>query len=68
MTGRLEGELKIAGEIEHSNHPLGGLNGSGHLTARDGKVPSLRLNANLMSAPPRRIIRYLQKGSSGYSR
>jgi uncharacterized protein involved in outer membrane biogenesis len=48
MTGRMDGELKIAGEIEHSNHPLEGLHGSGHLTVRDGKVPSLRLNANLM--------------------
>jgi uncharacterized protein involved in outer membrane biogenesis len=48
MTGRMEGELKIAGEIEHSSHPLEGLQGSGHLTVRDGKVPSLRLNANLM--------------------
>jgi uncharacterized protein involved in outer membrane biogenesis len=48
MTGQMEGELNIAGEIEHSNHPLEGLHGSGHLTVRDGKVPSLKLNANLM--------------------
>jgi uncharacterized protein involved in outer membrane biogenesis len=48
MTGEMEGELKIAGEIEHSNHPLEKLHGSGHLTVRDGKVPNLKLNANLM--------------------
>ena len=48
MTGKLEGQLKIAGEIAHSSHPLGGLHGSGHLTVRDGEVPSLKLNANLM--------------------
>ena len=48
MTGKMEGELKIAGEIEHSRHPLEGLHGSGHLTVRNGDVPSLRLNANLM--------------------
>jgi uncharacterized protein involved in outer membrane biogenesis len=48
MTGKMDGELKVAGEIEHSNHPLEGLHGSGHLTVRDGKVPSLKLNANLM--------------------
>ena len=48
MTGKMEGELKIAGEIEHSLHPLEGLHGSGHLTVRDGQVPSLKLNANLM--------------------
>jgi uncharacterized protein involved in outer membrane biogenesis len=48
MTGKMEGELTIAGEIEHSRHPLEGLHGSGHLTVRNGDVPSLRLNANLM--------------------
>jgi uncharacterized protein involved in outer membrane biogenesis len=48
MTGKMEGELKLAGEIEHSLHPLEGLHGSGHLTVRNGQVPSLKLNANLM--------------------
>jgi uncharacterized protein involved in outer membrane biogenesis len=48
MTGKMDGELKIAGEIEHSLHPLEKLHGSGHLTVRDGQVPSLKLNANLM--------------------
>jgi uncharacterized protein involved in outer membrane biogenesis len=48
MTGKMEGDLKIAGEIEHSLHPWAGLHGTGHLTVRDGQVPSLKLNANLM--------------------
>jgi uncharacterized protein involved in outer membrane biogenesis len=48
MTGKMDGELKITGEIEHSLHPLEKLHGSGHLTVRDGQVPSLKLNANLM--------------------
>jgi uncharacterized protein involved in outer membrane biogenesis len=48
MTGKMDGELKIAGEIEHSLHPLDKLHGTGHLTVRDGQVPSLKLNANLM--------------------
>jgi uncharacterized protein involved in outer membrane biogenesis len=48
MTGKMDGELKIAGEIGHTLHPLEGLHGSGHLTVRDGQVPSLKLNANLM--------------------
>ena len=48
MTGKMEGELKIGGEIVHSPHPLEGLHGSGHLTVRNGDVPSLKLNANLM--------------------
>jgi uncharacterized protein involved in outer membrane biogenesis len=48
MTGKMDGELQIAGEIEHSVHPLEKLHGTGHLTVRDGQVPSLKLNANLM--------------------
>jgi uncharacterized protein involved in outer membrane biogenesis len=48
MTGKMAGELKISGEIEHSLHPLEGLHGSGHLMVRDGQVPGLKLNANLM--------------------
>jgi uncharacterized protein involved in outer membrane biogenesis len=48
MTGKMDGELKLAGEIDHSLHPLQGLHGSGHLTVRNGQVPSLKLNANLM--------------------
>jgi hypothetical protein len=48
MTGKMEGELKIAGEIGHSLHPWEKLHGTGHLTVRDGQVPSLKLNANLM--------------------
>jgi len=48
MTGKMEGQLKIAGEIEHTLHPLESLYGTGHLTVRDGQVPSLKLNANLM--------------------
>jgi uncharacterized protein involved in outer membrane biogenesis len=48
MTGKMDGDLKIAGEIQHSLHPLESLHGAGHLTVRDGQVPSLKLNANLM--------------------
>jgi hypothetical protein len=48
MTGKMEGDLKLAGEITHSIRPLAGLHAAGHLTVRDGQVPSLKLNANLM--------------------
>src|SRR6202140_2955303 len=43
MTGEMEGKLKIAGEIEHTNHPLERLRGSEHLTVRDGTGPNLKL-------------------------
>ncbi len=48
MTGKMEGNVKLAGEIEHSSRPLAGIHGAGHITVRNGQVPSLKLNANLM--------------------
>jgi uncharacterized protein involved in outer membrane biogenesis len=48
MTGKMEGEMKLAGDIAHTQRPLAGIHGAGHVTVRNGKVPSLMLNANLM--------------------
>jgi uncharacterized protein involved in outer membrane biogenesis len=48
MTGKMEGTMKLAGEIEHSHDPLAGTHGAGHLTVRNGQAPSLKLNANVM--------------------
>jgi len=48
MTGKMEGEVKLAGEIAHSLRPLAEMHGTGHVTVRNGQVPSLKLNANLM--------------------
>jgi len=48
MTGKMEGDVKLAGEIAHSLRPLAEIHGAGHVTVRNGKVPSLKLNANLM--------------------
>jgi uncharacterized protein involved in outer membrane biogenesis len=48
MTGKMEGGVKLAGEIAHSIRPLAGVHGAGHVTVRNGQVPSLKLNANLM--------------------
>jgi uncharacterized protein involved in outer membrane biogenesis len=48
MTGKMEGDLKLEGEIAHSLRPLAGVHGTGHVTVRHGQVPSLKLNANLM--------------------
>jgi uncharacterized protein involved in outer membrane biogenesis len=48
MTGKMEGDVKLAGEIAHSLHPLAGMHGAGHVTVRNGQLPSLKLNANLM--------------------
>ena len=48
MTGKMEGDVQLEGEIEHTFRPLAGMNGSGHVTVRNGQVPSLKLNVNLM--------------------
>ena len=48
MTGKMEGDVKLAGEIAHSLRPLSGMHGTGHVTVRKGQVPSLKLNVNLM--------------------
>jgi uncharacterized protein involved in outer membrane biogenesis len=48
MTGKMEGDLALGGPIEHTARPLAGIRGKGHVTVRDGEVPSLQLNANLM--------------------
>jgi uncharacterized protein involved in outer membrane biogenesis len=48
MTGKMEGDLNLAGEIEHTPRPLAGIHGAGHVTVRNGQVPSLKLNASLM--------------------
>jgi uncharacterized protein involved in outer membrane biogenesis len=48
MTGKMEGDVKLAGEIAHTSRPLAGMHGTGHVTVRNGQLPSLRLNANLM--------------------
>ena len=48
LTGNLDGNLKLAGEIEHTTNPLSRMHGTGHVKLTNGDVPNLKLNANLM--------------------
>jgi len=48
MTGRMEGKLTFEGEITHSEDPLAGKRGKGQIVVRNGQLPTLRLNSNLM--------------------
>jgi uncharacterized protein involved in outer membrane biogenesis len=48
MTGKMEGNIKLAGEVTHSPDPLAGMRGTGQLSIRNGQLPSLQLNKNLM--------------------
>jgi uncharacterized protein involved in outer membrane biogenesis len=48
MTGTLEITVKLDGEVSHSPDPLAGIRGSGQMTIRNGKLPTLQLNKNLL--------------------
>ena len=48
MTGKLDGDMKLWGEIEHTMSPLAGVHGAGHVKVANGQLPSLMLNSNLM--------------------
>ncbi len=48
MTGKMEGNLTLEGEITHSEDPMAGKRGRGHLIVRNGQLPTLRLNSNLL--------------------
>jgi uncharacterized protein involved in outer membrane biogenesis len=48
LSGNLDGNLKLAGEIEHTTNPLSRMRGIGHVKLTNGDVPNLKLNANLM--------------------
>ena len=71
ISGKLEGDLKLAGDIEHIVSPLAGMHGTGHLKVTNGQVPSLMLNSSLMKLAhfndlgpggenPAFLIRFLQ--------
>lgn len=48
MTGTMDGSMKLSGEVTHSSDPLAGMRGNGQVSVRNGKLPSLELNKNLM--------------------
>jgi uncharacterized protein involved in outer membrane biogenesis len=48
MTGRLQGNLDVTGELLHSEDPLAGKRGTGQVTVRNGRLPALRLDQKVM--------------------
>ncbi len=48
MTGKMDGSMKLAGEVTHSPDPLAGVHGTGQMSIRNGQLPTLQLNKNLM--------------------
>jgi hypothetical protein len=49
MSGTMDGNMKLSGEVAHSPDPLAGMRGVGQLTIKNGQLPSLQLNKNLMT-------------------
>jgi len=48
MTGKMDGNAKISGEVPRTQEPLAGVRGTGQATIRNGQLPSLQLNKNLL--------------------
>ena len=49
MTGKMGGNIKLEGLVAHSTDPLAGIEGTGDIDVKDGRMPSLQLNKNLMT-------------------
>ncbi len=49
MTGKMGGNIKLDGLVAHSTDPLAGMEGTGDIDVKDGRMPSLQLNKNLMT-------------------
>jgi uncharacterized protein involved in outer membrane biogenesis len=67
MTGSMDGDMQLAGEIEHSLRPLAGIRGTGRITVHEGKLPSIKLNANLMKLMHFNDLGPAQEDSSSFS-
>ncbi|PYV13952.1 MAG: hypothetical protein DMG21_19700 [Acidobacteria bacterium] len=48
MTGIMNGSMKLEGEVTHSSDPLAGMRGAGQVEVKDGRMPSVELNKNLL--------------------
>jgi uncharacterized protein involved in outer membrane biogenesis len=57
MTGNMEGDVTLAGEIQHSLRPLAGIRGQGHVMLHEGEVPNLQLNSNVV-----KLVRFNNHG------
>jgi uncharacterized protein involved in outer membrane biogenesis len=47
ITGTLNADVKLEGEVQHTASPLAGLHGTGHVLVTNGQVPSLLKNSNV---------------------
>jgi|SRR5579864_477579 len=52
VTGTLEADLNLAGEVAHTTSPLAGLHGTGHVRLTNGQVPTLLSNPSISRLAP----------------
>jgi uncharacterized protein involved in outer membrane biogenesis len=48
MTGTMQGDMNLDGEVTGSSDPLAGMRGAGKMSVKDGRLPKLQLGKNLM--------------------
>ena len=48
MTGKMDGNMVVAGEVVDSPDPLAGIRANGQARIRDGRLPTLQLSKNLL--------------------
>jgi uncharacterized protein involved in outer membrane biogenesis len=48
MTGKMQGDMNLEGEVTGSSDPLAGMRGTGNLSVKNGNLPKLQLSKNLM--------------------
>jgi uncharacterized protein involved in outer membrane biogenesis len=49
MTGKMQGNMNLDGEVTKSPDPLAGMHGAGNMSVKDGTLPKLQLGKNLMA-------------------
>jgi uncharacterized protein involved in outer membrane biogenesis len=59
MTGKMQGNLKVEGQIEHSPNPLERIHGSGRIMVRNGELPTLNQDKNMI-----KMTRFRDPGSA----
>jgi len=48
ITGKMDGNMVVSGEVVDSPDPLAGIRANGQARIRDGRLPTLQLNKNLL--------------------
>ena len=52
VTGTLDGDVNLAGEVAHTASPLAGLHGTGHVRITNGEVPTMMSNPSISRLAP----------------